>query len=73
MTDQDDAVAFMLDYAFQDLHRCARTSVAPHLVYEEFFFQVIAVLVSGNWPGRSLESLMLIVARRVVSDFKSLA
>lgn len=68
MTDPDDVTAIALEYALRELVRVAHRHADPDELLKEWFCSVVAVLITGNWPGRSLESLMLLCARRVVSD-----
>lgn len=68
MVDPEDVEAIALDYAMRDLFRVAHTHADPDAVLGEWFHTCCAVLILGQWEGRSLESLMLMVARRVTAD-----
>lgn len=71
--DPDDATAIALDYAMRDLIRLAHRHAYPDMILGEWLQLVASVLLAGAWHGRSLESLMLLCARRVISDVTALA
>lgn len=68
MIDPDDADAIALDFAMRELLRVAHRHSDPNVVLADWLHTVVAVLITGNWGGRPLESLMLLAARRVASE-----
>lgn len=71
MVDPDDVTFFELQNAFRDLcDACGRLGT-PSMGIIEWFQMTAAVLIAGQAPGRPLDWVMLLTARRVTSDILS--
>lgn len=68
MVDPDDVEAIALERALHDLLVASRRLAQPESALVTWFDTVLACLVHQQCPGRPLDWVMLLCARRVIAD-----